>query len=261
MSAVVQRPSVRSGLSGFRSRVFVRLGAGGWRRAARLGALACALAVSASLIGVPVLPDRADAVPAAASPAVCPVERPDAVSAALTARLCSKRIRVSSLLSETTEVWAEPGGAFTAEVQVEELLDPVDLAKAVVTGDAAHTLPRTAAYIHRRDGDYVLTLKANQPSLLDSVTAKLFATTGPAHHLDIDTSHGRTVHRQIWATDADGIDFPGAAQVFRIRRDVRPADQQRDRPRDHQPGRSLRASHRPLGTPALGHRKQNPLGS
>jgi len=37
---------------------------------------------------------------------------------------------------------------------------------------------------------------------------------------DIDHSRGRTVHRQIWATDADGIDFPGAAQVFRIRRDV-----------------------------------------
>lgn len=109
----------------------------------------------------------------------------------------------------------------TTEVtQVEALLDPVDLAKAVVTGDAAHTLPRTAAYIRRRDGDYVLTLKANQPSLLDSVIAKLFTTTAPDHHLDIDTSRGRSVHRQIWATDADGIDFPGAAQVFRIRRDV-----------------------------------------
>jgi predicted transposase YbfD/YdcC len=109
----------------------------------------------------------------------------------------------------------------TTEVtQVEQLLDPVDLTKAVVTGDAAHTLPRTAAYIRRRGGDYVLTLKANQPSLLDSVIAKLFATTDPAHHLDIDNSRGRTVHRQIWATDADGIDFPGAAQVFQIRRDV-----------------------------------------
>jgi predicted transposase YbfD/YdcC len=109
----------------------------------------------------------------------------------------------------------------TTEVtQVEQLLDPVDLTKAVVTGDAAHTLPRTAAYIRCRGGDYVLTLKANQPSLLDSVIAKLFATTDLAHHLDIDTSRGRTVHRQIWATDAAGIDFPGAAQVFRIRRDV-----------------------------------------
>lgn len=109
----------------------------------------------------------------------------------------------------------------TTEVtQVEQLLDPVDLAGAVVTGDAAHTLPGTATYICGRDGDYVLTLKANQPSLLDSVATKLLATTDPRHHLDIDHSHGRIVHRQIWATDAEGIDFPEAAQVFRIRRDV-----------------------------------------
>lgn len=109
----------------------------------------------------------------------------------------------------------------TTEVtQVENLLDPLDLTNAVVTGDAAHTLPRTAAYICGRDGDYVLTLKANQPSLLDSVAAKLFATNDPGHHLDIDHSRGRSVHRQIWVTDADGIDFPAAAQIFRIRRDV-----------------------------------------
>jgi predicted transposase YbfD/YdcC len=109
----------------------------------------------------------------------------------------------------------------TTEVtQVQKLLDPLDLTGAVVTGDAAHTLPRTAAYIHSRDGDYVLTLKANQPSLLEDVAAKLFATNDPSHHLDIDHSHGRTVHRQIWVTDAEGIDFPAAGQIFRIRRDV-----------------------------------------
>lgn len=28
------------------------------------------------------------------------------------------------------------------------------------------------------------------------------------------------MHRQIWAATADGIDFPGAGQVFRIRRDI-----------------------------------------
>jgi hypothetical protein len=80
----------------------------------------------------------------------------------------------------------------TTEVtQVEALLDPVDLTNAVVTGDAAHTPARTAAYIRRRDGDYVLTLKANQPSLLESVIAKLFTTTtDPAHHLDTRTASG-----------------------------------------------------------------------
>jgi predicted transposase YbfD/YdcC len=109
----------------------------------------------------------------------------------------------------------------TTEVtQVEPLLDPVDLTGAVVTGDAAHTQTHTAAYLRRRDADYVFTLKGNQPSLLDSVIAKLAATNDADHHLDIDHSRGRTVHRQIWATDASGSDFPGAAQVFRIRRDV-----------------------------------------
>ncbi len=109
----------------------------------------------------------------------------------------------------------------TTEVtQVEPLLDPVDLTGAVVTGDAAHTQTHTAAYLCRREADYVFTLKGNQPSLLDNVMAKLAATNDPDHHLDIDHSRGRIVHRQIWATDAAGIDFPGAAQVFRIRRDV-----------------------------------------
>ncbi len=110
--------------------------------------------------------------------------------------------------------------ATTEVTQVERLLDPVDLDGAVVTGDAAHTQTRTAAYLRRREADYVFTLKGNQPSLLDSVVAKLFATNDLNHHLDIDRSRGRTVHREIWVTDAAGIDFPGAAQVFRIRRDV-----------------------------------------
>jgi hypothetical protein len=52
------------------------------------------------------------------------------------------------------------------------------------------------------------------------VTAALFAATATGHHLQVDHGHGRRVHRQIWTTTADGIDFPGAAQVFRIRRDV-----------------------------------------
>jgi predicted transposase YbfD/YdcC len=104
--------------------------------------------------------------------------------------------------------------------QVGPLLDRVDLAGAVVTGDAAHTQTGTARYLRQRGADYVLTLKGNQPTLLGSVTAKLFAATDPGHYLEIDHSHGRRVHRQIWTTTAEGIDFPGAAQIFRIRRDV-----------------------------------------
>jgi hypothetical protein len=66
----------------------------------------------------------------------------------------------------------------TTEVtQVEQLLDPVDLTGAVVTGDAAHTQTHTAAYICRREADYVFTLKGNQPSLLDGVIATRCCST------------------------------------------------------------------------------------
>lgn len=109
----------------------------------------------------------------------------------------------------------------TTEItQVKALLDTVDLTDVVVTGDAAHTQTDTAAYIRGRDGHYVLTLKGNQPSLLDAVAAKLSAATDPGHHREVDEGHGRIVHRQIWTTDAEGIDFPAAVQVFRIRRDT-----------------------------------------
>src|ERR1700689_4121103 len=50
--------------------------------------------------------------------------------------------------------------------QVRELLDPVDLAGAVVTADAAHAQHDTAGYIAgERKADYLLTVKGNQPGL------------------------------------------------------------------------------------------------
>jgi predicted transposase YbfD/YdcC len=128
----------------------------------------------------------------------------------------------SAMLHEQAVVIAQirVPNSTTEVTQVAELLDPVNLAGAVVTGDAARTQTDTATYICGRGANYVLTLKGNQPSLLDSVTAKLAAAATPDHHLDIDHNRGRIVHRHIWATDAADIDFPGAAQVFRIRRDV-----------------------------------------
>lgn len=104
--------------------------------------------------------------------------------------------------------------------QVKPLLDGIDVAGAVITGDAAHTQHHTADYIRQRGADYVLTLKGNQPTLLRDVAATLSAASEPGHHLHIDRSHGRVVHRQIWTTNADNINFSGAAQIFRIRRDV-----------------------------------------
>ena len=105
--------------------------------------------------------------------------------------------------------------------QVKELLDPVDLTGAVVTADAAHAQHGTAGYIAgTRQADYLLTVKGNQPGLQRAIYGKVSATCGAdPDHVSVDYGHGRIIKRSIWVTDADGIDFPHAAQVMRIRRD------------------------------------------
>lgn len=106
--------------------------------------------------------------------------------------------------------------------QVRELLDPVDLTGAVVTADAAHAQHGTAEYIAgERQADYLLAVKANQPGLQRAIYDKISAdcAAGP-DHVAAGRGHGRTVRRSIWVTSADGIDFPHAAQVLRIRRDT-----------------------------------------
>lgn len=106
--------------------------------------------------------------------------------------------------------------------QVAALLKDIDLTGVVVTGDAAHAQHTTAAHLTQdRGGHYVLTVKGNQPTLLTQIAAVLpSAAPGSAHHVEEDRSKGRIVRRQIWTAPADGADFPGAAQVFRIRRDT-----------------------------------------
>lgn len=106
--------------------------------------------------------------------------------------------------------------------QVAALLAEVDLTGMVVTGDAAHAQHTTAAHIAlERGGHYALTVKANQPGLLARIAAALPpAAPGTEHHVETDTSKGRVVRRAIWVAPAGGIDFPGAAQVFRLRRDT-----------------------------------------
>jgi len=106
--------------------------------------------------------------------------------------------------------------------QVKALLAGTDLTGTVITGDAAHAQHATAAHLAlERGGDYALTVKANQAALLDQIVAVLPpAAPGTEDHVEVDRSKGRIVHRAIWVAPADGIDFPGAAQVFRIRRDT-----------------------------------------
>lgn len=114
--------------------------------------------------------------------------------------------------SETTEVTC-----------LRELLKDQPLMGVTVTADAAHTVEDTATYLTaERGGDYVLMVKANQPTLMVSIAARMpAAAEGSADHLDEVKVNGQRVVREIWVVPADdAIVFPAAAQVFRIRRRV-----------------------------------------
>ena len=110
--------------------------------------------------------------------------------------------------------------------QVRQLLDPADLDRAVVTGDAAHAQRDTAEYIAgstvdgNRGSDYLLFVKGNQPSLQRAIyDAVQQDCPREPDHAELDYSHGRIIRRSIWVTSAGDLDFPHATQVMRIRRD------------------------------------------
>jgi predicted transposase YbfD/YdcC len=108
-------------------------------------------------------------------------------------------------------------------------LDPMG---KVVTVDALHTQRATAEHLVSTKGaDYIMTIKANQPTLL---AAAQEALSGPAAAFDEYTEpsrgHGRTEERILRATPVTtdmSIDFPHAAQVFRVIRYVGGLDGQR----------------------------------
>ena len=114
----------------------------------------------------------------------------------------------------------------TETTQVRELLDAVDLNNAVVTADAVHAQRETAEYIAgkkedgHRESDYFLFVKGNQPSLRKAVFDAI-QQGGPRDpdHAELDRSHGRIIRRSVWVATAEGVDFPHASQVARIRRD------------------------------------------
>ncbi|MBL6280445.1 ISAs1 family transposase [Micromonospora fiedleri] len=116
--------------------------------------------------------------------------------------------------------------ADTTEVtQIEALLDPIDITGMVITADAAHPSSGTAAYLCGRGADYVFTVKGNRPALLAAITDRLpTATAATSAHTERRSGHRIT--RTIWVTFARDIGFPGAAMVFRLRRDVYAPDGQ-----------------------------------
>jgi predicted transposase YbfD/YdcC len=112
------------------------------------------------------------------------------------------------------------------------LVAELDLLGKVVTIDALHTQRATAEYLVSVKGaDYLMTIKANQPTLL---AAAQQALSGPAaeftEYTEHDRGHGRTEERILRTASLTAdlpIDFPHAAQVFRVIRYVGGLDGQR----------------------------------
>jgi predicted transposase YbfD/YdcC len=100
---------------------------------------------------------------------------------------------------------------------VRTLLGSFDLNEAVITLDAMHTQTDTARAITGAGGEYVLTVKNNQPRLYAALKKLPWADI--PGHTAVDTGHGRRARRTIKVTAAPAwVTFADAAQVAQIRR-------------------------------------------
>ena len=109
--------------------------------------------------------------------------------------------------------------------QVEAMLRQLVLKDRVVTMDALLTQRHVAQTIVHAGGDYVMTVKENQPQLRADIEwyftlSRMGDSQETAHTVDID--HGRIEQRNIATSEAllGYSDWPGLAQVFELGRHV-----------------------------------------
>jgi predicted transposase YbfD/YdcC len=94
-----------------------------------------------------------------------------------------------------------------------------DLAGAVLTMDAMHTQTDTAELIIARGADYVMTVKANMPTLYKRLKKLPWADIPSTSTITND--HGRRARRTIKVAAVPAwIEFKGAAQIAQLRRTV-----------------------------------------
>jgi len=98
------------------------------------------------------------------------------------------------------------------------LLDRIDIAGAIVTADALHTQRAHVTYLVGRGAHYLLTVKANQPTLLRQLKSLPWEQVPVADHTT-DKAHGRQEQRTMRLTAVTaGIGFGHAALVMQITR-------------------------------------------
>jgi predicted transposase YbfD/YdcC len=99
-----------------------------------------------------------------------------------------------------------------------ELLEPLDLAGAVVTFDALHTVRANLDWLAgEKKAQYIAVVKKNQPLLHARVRALPWRQV-PAGSSARDTGHGRIETRTLKAAHVSGLDFPHARQAIKITR-------------------------------------------
>jgi predicted transposase YbfD/YdcC len=123
---------------------------------------------------------------------------------------------------------AEHGGHLLDHLEVDvkhnetshftELLGPVDLAGAVVTFDALHTVRANLDWlVSQKNAQYIAVVKRNQPLLHAQVRALPWAQV-PVGSLTRERGHGRAETRTLKAAHVSGLDFPHARQAIKITR-------------------------------------------
>ena len=123
---------------------------------------------------------------------------------------------------------AEHGGRLLDHLEVDvkhnetshftALLEPLDLAGAVVTFDALHTVRANLDWLTRqKKAHYIAVVKKNQPLLHARVKALPWRQV-PAGSLTRDAGHGRLETRTLKTAHVSGLDFPGARQAIKITR-------------------------------------------
>ncbi len=95
---------------------------------------------------------------------------------------------------------------------------PLDLAGAVVTADALHTVRANLDWlVTDKNAHYIAVVKRNQLLLHARVKALPWRQV-PAGSTTRETGHGRTETRTLKAAHVSGLDFPHARQAIKITR-------------------------------------------
>ncbi|HJQ69562.1 MAG TPA: ISAs1 family transposase [Blastocatellia bacterium] len=112
------------------------------------------------------------------------------------------------------------------------LLKWVDLRGKIITGDAMFAQRGLSRLVVEAGGDYVWSVKENQPALRSSIESlfeieegktRLKAMSNDLSRAEtLDKQHGRLEQRRITTSSmlAGHVDWPGLAQVFKIEREV-----------------------------------------